>query len=232
MAHALFPRPVTAPIIYRPGVKTAIVKLGPPGCGKGTQTEFFRSVLEIPTLEMGPHLKSILRGDPAFGAGKLIGDDTVRYHMKLWVHKNIGARQIVIDGCPRTQDQVSLIDFLKDRGYRVVTIWFDTPTEVCVGRLLAKPRPGRPEDLSPETTARRAHEYERVTLPIRNRVLEMSDAQLTIDNTHLTPEMTRAMVLRFASEHVDGHEALAQHAAKMAPILAEQSRSRVEMVAP
>ncbi|MEN9613937.1 MAG: hypothetical protein RLZZ347_244 [Candidatus Parcubacteria bacterium] len=232
MAHAH--RPVTsASIIYRPGLKTALIKCGPPGCGKGTQTEYLKKELGIATLEMGPHLKAILKNDPAFGNGALIGDDTVRYHLKLWVHRNIGARHIVIDGCPRTADQVSLISFLKDRGYKVATIWFDTPAEVCVQRLLANPRPGRAEDLSLETTTRRAEDYRRVTLPIRERVLEMSDAHLTIDNTNLSKEMTRAMVLRFASEHMQDHESVTRHAEQHSHILAGLPHPQVvEVTAP
>ncbi len=98
----------------------AIIFLGPPGSGKGTQASRLSAALEIPAIstgeilrrecnagtELGKELESILH------AGRLVGDGLMERVVESRLSKDDCKDGFILDGFPRTADQARFLDRL------------------------------------------------------------------------------------------------------------------------
>ena len=97
----------------------AIVLLGPPGSGKGTQTVKLKEMLGVPAISTGEILRAECASDTRAGralkellaGGNLAKDETVNGLVSRHLKKQEFHRGFVLDGYPRTLDQA---DFLRD----------------------------------------------------------------------------------------------------------------------
>ena len=170
-----------------------IVFLGPPGSGKGTQSEVLREKLGIPQISTGDMLRAARKAGTPLGreaekymnAGKLVPDEVVIGLVEERVQKPDAENGFILDGFPRTEAQADALDsLLKGLGKpldRVVQI--DVPRDLLVERSVlrrADKRTGRiyhlkysppPPDAEleqraddqEETVKKRIDEYEAVT---------------------------------------------------------------------
>ncbi len=170
-----------------------IVFLGPPGSGKGTQSEVLRERLGIPQISTGDMLRAARKAGTALGkeaekymnAGKLVPDEVVIGLVEERVQKPDAEKGFILDGFPRTAAQADALDaLLKGLGKpldRVVQI--DVPKDLLVERSVLRrtdKRTGRiyhlkysppPPDAELEqladdqeqTVKKRIEEYEAVT---------------------------------------------------------------------
>ena len=170
-----------------------IVFLGPPGSGKGTQSEAIRETLGVPQISTGDMLRAARKAGTALGreadaymsAGKLVPDEVVIGLVKERVQEPDAAKGFILDGFPRTVPQAealsSLLASLGKPLDRVVQI--DVPRELLVERAVLRrtdKRTGRiyhlkysppPPDAEleqraddqEETVKKRIAEYEAVT---------------------------------------------------------------------
>lgn len=94
-----------------------VVFFGPPGCGKGTQSEYLIKNNNFVHLSTGNLLRAEIEAGSeiglqlkeTIGSGKLVSDDIV----VALVKKNIaldGQKSILFDGFPRTLNQAYLLD--------------------------------------------------------------------------------------------------------------------------
>jgi adenylate kinase len=123
---------------------SAVVLLGPPGAGKGTQAQILAARLGIPHLASGDLLRAaVAAGTPVGRAaeqymsrGQLVPDDVVvRVFLDRLGEPDAGERAI-LDGFPRTAVQAEALDrALADQGSSVdVAILIHVPPEELVRR--------------------------------------------------------------------------------------------------
>ena len=94
--------------------------LGPPGAGKGTQSESFARGRGIPRISTGDVLRHVSQGDveldrkarALMAAGQLVDDDTVIEIVRERLARPDAARGFVLDGFPRTLIQAEALDHL------------------------------------------------------------------------------------------------------------------------
>jgi adenylate kinase len=100
-----------------------VVIFGPPGSGKGTQAKLLRDLLKIPHISTGDMLReSVVRGDSLgvevssrMRAGGLVPDETVDRLVDARLHEPDCAGGAILDGYPRTVEQVRSLDGLLRR---------------------------------------------------------------------------------------------------------------------
>jgi adenylate kinase len=93
-----------------------IVLLGPPGSGKGTQTERLCSELKLVKISTGDLLREAVRNNTPLGvkaksfmdAGKLVPNDLVVDLVKEKMKSVKGG--VILDGFPRSLEQAQLLD--------------------------------------------------------------------------------------------------------------------------
>ena len=125
-----------------------IVFLGPPGSGKGTQSEALREKLGVPQISTGDMLRAARKAGTPLGreadaymsAGKLVPDAVVIGLVEERVQSPDAAKGFILDGFPRTVPQAeALSELLKGLGKpldRVVQI--DVPRELLVERAVLR----------------------------------------------------------------------------------------------
>lgn len=122
-----------------------IIMLGPQGAGKGTQAEFLAEKLEIPTISVGKLFRLEMEKDTGLGqaigkfvnAGDRVPPDMVDQVMTERLSEEDTEKGLILDGYPRTKDQIANLDkILKELG-RAVThvIYMNVPDEVSLRRL-------------------------------------------------------------------------------------------------
>jgi adenylate kinase len=92
--------------------------MGPPGVGKGTQARKLRVVLGVPHVSTGDILREAVHDGTAMGKkvrpyldeGKLVPDDLMAELVAGRLSREDARQGFVLDGYPRTQDQVAVLD--------------------------------------------------------------------------------------------------------------------------
>lgn len=105
-----------------------LVFLGPPGAGKGTQSERLKERLGIPQLSTGDMLRGAVRAASPVGlrakaimdAGQLVSDDVVIGIVAERIEEADASRGFILDGFPRTVAQADALEaLLAERSLRL-----------------------------------------------------------------------------------------------------------------
>jgi adenylate kinase len=130
-----------------------LVFFGPPGAGKGTQSEWLTAYLSIPHLSTGDMLRASVEqgtelGQAAqsyIGAGKLVPDELVVQIVGQRLDQEDCRGGFLLDGFPRTVQQAEALDaLLKARGEPLdMVLKLIVPEDVLRQRLLQR---GRADD--------------------------------------------------------------------------------------
>jgi adenylate kinase len=105
-----------------------LVLLGPPGAGKGTQTERLVARYNIVPLSTGDMLRAAVAAENAIGVkvkdiisrGDLVPDDLVVSLIAQAIDAPEAKNGFILDGFPRTVRQAEALDqLLKDRGLKL-----------------------------------------------------------------------------------------------------------------
>lgn len=156
-----------------------IVLFGPPGAGKGTQSENLINKYGLVHLSTGDILRSEIARGTALGKkakdimdkGELVGDEIVIGMIESKLDENPHAKGFIFDGFPRTALQaVALDDLLQKKGTGISgMLALEVENEELVKRLLLRGQEsGRPDDRNEEVIRRRIEEYNNKTLPLKN----------------------------------------------------------------
>jgi len=126
-------------------LKRALIFLGPPGAGKGTQAKHVAQSCAIPHLSTGDMFRdAVSRGtelgrsvQPIMERGELVPDDLVMKLVEERLSRADCARGFVFDGFPRTLAQASQLDhILESRGFgKPLVIDFTVSEPVLLRRL-------------------------------------------------------------------------------------------------
>ncbi len=154
-----------------------LVLFGPPGAGKGTQSQKLIEKCGLIHLSTG----DILRGEIAQGTtlgleakklmddGKLVPDEVVIGMISNKLDANPDAPGFIFDGFPRTVAQAEALDTLLEGKNTAISsmVALVVDDEELEKRLLERGKTsGRPDDANPEIIRKRIHEYNSKTTPV------------------------------------------------------------------
>ena len=103
---------------YNNNKQIKLIFLGPPGAGKGTQTEIISEKYSIPAISTGAILRSAIKNQTELGktaakyveAGELVPDDIIIGIMKERLAEDDCKNGYILDGFPRTMAQAIALD--------------------------------------------------------------------------------------------------------------------------
>jgi adenylate kinase len=155
-----------------------LVLFGPPGAGKGTQSENLINKYGLVHLSTGDILRTEIARSTALGIkakevmdkGELVGDDIVIGMIESKLDENTRAKGFIFDGFPRTAAQaIALDDLLQKKGTGISgMLALEVENEELVKRLLMRGQEsGRPDDKNEEVIRHRITEYNNKTLPLK-----------------------------------------------------------------
>ncbi|MEN2982151.1 MAG: adenylate kinase [Thermus sp.] len=149
----------------------AVIFLGPPGAGKGTQAARLSEELGFKKLSTGDILRDhVARGTPLGQQVKPIMDrgDLVPDELILALIREELADRVILDGFPRTLPQAEALDrLLAETGTRLLgVVLVEVPEEELVRRMLRRAElEGRSDD-NEATIRRRLEVYGEKTAPL------------------------------------------------------------------
>ena len=153
-----------------------IILFGPPGSGKGTQSEKLINDYQLVHLSTGNILRDEVSRQTDLGieakkimdAGKLVSDEIVIGMIKSKLMANPTANGFIFDGFPRTVAQAEALDKLMIETDNAISMMLslEVPEEELKQRLLKRGEiEGRTDD-NEETIKNRITEYLNKTAPV------------------------------------------------------------------
>lgn len=154
-----------------------LVLFGPPGAGKGTQSEKLIARYQLVHLSTGDILRSEIANGTALGLeakqlmdqGILVPDEVVIGMIASKLDANKAARGFIFDGFPRTTAQAESLDRLLDsRNTSISTMLaLEVDDDELLKRLLLRGKDsGRADDQNPDIIEKRIMEYNAKTMPV------------------------------------------------------------------
>ena len=133
-------------MVERPEMALNVVMLGPPGAGKGTQSERFARTYGLPKIATGDILREAVTAGTPMGraakatmdAGQLVGDDVMIGIVGDRLKRADTTSGFVLDGFPRTVTQANALDGIMDGRGPLVVIDIVVPEDVLLRRLAAR----------------------------------------------------------------------------------------------
>lgn len=162
-----------------------IVLFGPPGAGKGTQSQKLIENYGLIHLSTGDLLRNEIVQQTQLGLeakqlmdrGDLVGDSIVIGMIEAKLDANPNANGFIFDGFPRTQAQaVALDDLLQKKGTAIsAMLALEVDNEELIKRLLIRGKEsGRPDDQNESIIRNRVNEYNTKTLPLKKYYSEQA----------------------------------------------------------
>ncbi|MFN8699055.1 MAG: adenylate kinase [Flavobacteriales bacterium] len=154
-----------------------IVLFGPPGAGKGTQSEKLVSRYHLVHLSTGDIFRRNIKGETALGKeaksymdkGELVPDEVTIRMLESEVQQHPGVNGFIFDGFPRTSAQATSLDrFLEGMNSGIsCMLALEVNEEELRERLLKRAASsGRPDDADPKIIQNRIEVYNRETAPV------------------------------------------------------------------
>ncbi|MCE2758469.1 MAG: adenylate kinase [Chitinophagaceae bacterium] len=154
-----------------------LILFGPPGSGKGTQSERLISKYGLKHLSTGDLLRSEITAQTELGlkaksfmdAGQLVPDAVVIGMVDAAISANKGVNGFLFDGFPRTRAQAEALDaLLKSHATEIhVVLALDVPEEELIQRMIGRAKTsGRSDDADPEVQKKRIAVYRNETLAV------------------------------------------------------------------
>lgn len=156
-----------------------IVLFGPPGAGKGTQSENLIAKYKLVHLSTGDIFRANIKGGTELGTlaksyidkGQLVPDEVTIRLLESEVNKAPEAKGFIFDGFPRTSAQAEALDrFLNSKGQSIsVMLSLEVPEEELKRRLLERGKTsGRADDVDPKVIQNRIDVYNAETSPVKD----------------------------------------------------------------
>ena len=153
-----------------------LIILGPPGAGKGTQAARIAEQFSIPAISTGDIFRANIKNETELGlkvkellaAGQFVPDDITNSIVENRLAEADAANGFLLDGYPRTTDQVRALDEMLERSRsaldKVVELTVDV--DEVVARLLKRAEvEGRADDTE-DVIRERMRIYAQETAPL------------------------------------------------------------------
>lgn len=156
-----------------------LVLFGPPGSGKGTQSEKLIAQYGLVHLSTGDIFRANIKGGTDLGKlaqsymdkGDLVPDEVTIRMLESEVNKHTSPKGFIFDGFPRTTAQAEALDtFLSGKGWKISgMLALEVDNDELKKRLLLRGKDsGRADDQNPEIIANRINEYNTKTAPLKS----------------------------------------------------------------
>lgn len=153
-----------------------IVLFGPPGSGKGTQSELIISRYELSHFSTGDMLRAELAAETDLGLrarsimekGELVSDEIIIEMIRNRINGESDAKGFIFDGFPRTVAQAEALDkLLAELGMKInIMLGLEVERKELIDRLLKRgEQQGRTDD-NLGTIENRIRVYEEQTAPV------------------------------------------------------------------
>ncbi len=153
-----------------------VVIFGPPGSGKGTQSELIIEKYGFAHISTGDLLRYEISQHTQLGTiakkyidkGELVPDDVIIDMIDHKIEKLHGVKGVIFDGFPRTTEQaVSLKKMLLSHKHDVsIMLNLEVPKEELIERLLKRGETSGRSDDNLETIEKRINVYNSQTTPV------------------------------------------------------------------
>jgi len=187
-----------------------IILFGPPGSGKGTQSEKLIAKYGLKHLSTGDLLRSQIAAQTPLGleakklmdAGQLVPDAVVVGMISSALDENPEAKGFLFDGFPRTEAQAESLDkLLKLNGTEIaIVLALEVGEEELMKRLLNRGlTSGRSDDTNEAVIKARIEEY-------RNKTSVVADYYAKFDKVKtIKGEGSMDEIFALLSEQIDAH---------------------------
>lgn len=153
-----------------------IALFGPPGAGKGTQSDFlikkynlyYISTGDLLRKEMAAKSKLGLEAQSIIASGGLVSDEIIVQIIEKTITENHGSNGFLFDGFPRTYIQAYILEGLMIKLHTSLNclISLNVPEEVSVDRLMKRGLTSGRSDDNEQVIRNRLNEYNEKTLPV------------------------------------------------------------------
>jgi adenylate kinase len=176
-----------------------IALFGPPGAGKGTQSERLIKEYNLFYISTGDLLrKELAEGTPLgeqareiIASGGLVSDEIIVQIIEKTIAENTQANGFLFDGFPRTTIQAYILEGLMIKLNTSLTCLIDlnVPESVSIERLVNRGKSSGRSDDNEEVIRNRLREYKDKTLPVLQfykdkGVRHKVDASQSIEDVH------------------------------------------------
>lgn len=155
-----------------------LVLFGPPGAGKGTQSERLIEQYGLKHLSTGDIFRYNIGNATELGLlakkymdqGQLVPDEVTINMLKDQVMKSKDAKGFIFDGFPRTQAQAEALDRLMEELDTSITLMVALEVEENELKQRLRKRAevsGRADDANPDVIANRIEVYRKETEPVK-----------------------------------------------------------------
>ena len=156
-----------------------IVLFGPPGAGKGTQSNLLIKKYNLVHLSTGDILRSEITEGTELGLeakklmdkGDLVPDEVVIGMISSKLDNNPNAKGFIFDGFPRTKAQALALDkLLKEKNTHISRMLsLKVTDQELINRLLKRGKDsGRADDQNENIISNRINEYNNKTAPLKD----------------------------------------------------------------
>jgi len=155
-----------------------IVLFGPPGAGKGTQSEKLIQKYNLVHLSTGDIFRANIKGNTELGTlaksfmekGQLVPDEVTIKMLEAEFNKYTKPKGFIFDGFPRTSAQAKALDTLLENNGTSITMMLalEVSEEELRKRLLLRGKDsGRADDQDTSIIQKRIDVYNAETMPVK-----------------------------------------------------------------
>ncbi len=153
-----------------------LILFGPPGAGKGTQSQFLREKYGLTYISTGEILREEIAAETELGLqvkeiiskGNLVSDEIVADIIESKIAKNLQSSGFLFDGYPRTVKQAeTLTNILKKFNMSLSGVLsLEVPEELLIERMLERGKTSGRADDNIDSIKHRFVEYDNKTKPV------------------------------------------------------------------
>ncbi|MGH3358046.1 MAG: adenylate kinase [Nocardioidaceae bacterium] len=153
-----------------------LLLMGPPGAGKGTQSATLSARYELPQVSTGDIFRAHVSGDTELGrtarsymdAGEYVPDEVTNEMVRHRLHQPDAADGFLLDGYPRTLDQVRTLDDILGELHTALdaVVELTVDKEELIARLLMRAQDSGRADDTEDVIRHRQDVYVDQTAPL------------------------------------------------------------------
>jgi len=153
-----------------------LILFGPPGAGKGTQSQFLREKYGLTYISTGEILREEIAAETELGLqvkeiiskGNLVSDEIVADIIENKIAKNLQSSGFLFDGYPRTVKQAeTLTNILQKFNMNLSGVLsLEVPEELLIERMLERGKTSGRADDNIDSIKHRFVEYDNKTKPV------------------------------------------------------------------